>query len=331
MAIFFVRQTALIGMGTDFVLETEDLKITFNAFDKYWKKTGCKPTGCSGKSACRVWGEVIDYEFDCTIEQCYGEGWRDCDSIASRSNCMYGENCDERTSTSRGDYCESHCSWIDGYDLGTYGGAIYDSYDNCAWYILVKDKEGNLIKELSAQDKYGEDWEKDKYYREAIDFKYEGTSIKTISDHYGIVQRRADGSSIKSCISVKFQVEDDRYRYNVCLGNDGLDEPDCIEPVTLLCKLGCPEDKELDYDSCTCVEPQPECISDSDCSEGFFCVNDECTLEEEPPEEEPPEQEPEEPFEFKLTNTIIIIILFILMLITFSILFNRNRKTKKKR
>lgn len=285
-----ISQTQLVGEGQEYVLETEDLSITMSMFDKYWQKTGCENTdsGSWTIDACNVQTEQVGEELGCPIYNWYTDNsYFNCPdkNIYIRrgvyrnptNECAYGQRCNPSD-----EFCSEHCDW-EPKVFKTKGSVILDSYDNCAWYVIVKDKEGNLIKEFSQIGTYGDEWPKTNiYYRGGIDFSYKGTNIKKASDVYGIVQRRVDGSSIKSCLGVNFVAEDDRFRYNVCLGNDGLYESYCKEVLVKECKLSCPIDKELDLDSCACIEPVPDCYVDGDCGEGFVCSSGLCILEDEP-------------------------------------------------
>lgn len=271
------EQTQLIGLGGGYTIPLRDYDVFINFYDKYWDIAGCKAADCGNQNACNVWSESIGTKLGCPIVQCFTSGWFNCPDNY-RNVCPAGNNCDSNDHT-----CGIRCDWEDRHVASTGGGVNYQNYDNCAWYAQIKDKQGNLLKEYSAKTKYGQDWEKDQYYRELINDRIGNVSIKYLSDNYGVVQRRADGSAIFSCISVKFQVEDIGYkRHNICLGNDGLDEPDCTTVDTETCVLQCPNNVQwqLDYDNCRCVEKV--CTSNTDCSDGYICSQSSCVPNPEP-------------------------------------------------
>lgn len=319
------RSTSLVGIGTTYVLETEELEIKFQTSSKHSIITGCEPTGCAGKSFCSVRGEVVDEILGCPIEQCYGAGWQGCDSTGYSSNCEYGANCGEGVWGTR---CSQHCYWGEA-DVGRNGGVIYDDLNNCAWVVEINDKQGNLIKKWDAKTKYGEEWSKSLFIREEINFNYAGTRLKFVESLYS--------GQLDSCVAIKFRAEDDKFIYDVCLGDDGDFDPVCEQALTKTCKLSCPSDKVLDPETCECKIPEPDCVVDSDCSEGLVCENNECILENVPPPDEEPTPEPtptpppdDDSIQINYDKLLVMLPLglFIAILI---IIIVRNKNVKKKK
>ena len=325
---FFQRSTTLIGLTRPYTLQAEDVDITFQIHDKYTEKTGCEPTGCTGKSWCVVNSEIIDTQLGCPIEQCYGDGYDDCSHKAYRDKCSYGgvctspDTCYFQAGRWQGTCCTKKCTWKVDYDIGKSGGANFDDVDNCAWIVTVKDKQGKVLKKYDQVEKYGEEWvelNKPLYTRETMNDVVKGTNLYYLSDDYGAV-----GSGSKTCRAVNFIVEDDRFRYNFCMGNDGRDEPVCKDVLTKTCKQTCYQGTRLDIDKCECVEyTEPEPVIEEEQEEE---VEEEIVEEVEEEETQETEQEDTtEPIDDKNpVNPFIIIVPFFVMLLIIIIL--RSRK-----
>lgn len=321
--LFFNRQTALVGIGSTYTVETEDFTIDFYTRDDYWEKIGCEQG--AQIDLCNVKQEIVDYELECPVYRTTSEGGYGYTCPDGRKpsggGYRYLDTCEGTNQCTYDEFCSKWCSWQGFTDWGLSGGAKYDDLDNCAWWVQVKDKQGNLVQEFSAKEKYGEAWEKDNFYNEQIKYSAGGMILSYVSDEYGPVQRRSDGSTIKDCIAIKFTVEDGRYKNEVCLGNDGLDEPGCDQVLKKTCKLTCNAGEILDQDSCTCEQPQLECTENLDCDPGFECRDNKC--EDVYGGEEPPEEPPETPTNY-LTGKNIAITCVILVIIMFTILFIRR-------
>ena len=243
---------SLVGIGKDYTLNTEDLSITFFTSETYWDIVGCKKTPNIG--ACSVRFVNVGTEGSCQLTKAYATGFYSCDSVGFANNCEYGNNCDPYSGYGK-DWCSKHCTWGEKTLPSIYGGSIYQDFDNCAWYVVVRDKQGNFIKEFSQATKNTAwDTNKEKYYRDPVSFRYENTYFNYVSDDYEIVQRRDDGSTVKGCRAINFKAEDERHIYDVCIGNDNIDEPLCKDVLTKTCKLTCSLGKQLDVDSCSCVD-----------------------------------------------------------------------------
>ena len=225
----FFRLFSLSAIGESYKLQTADADITFYTMDKYFDRVGCQAEPNLG--ACSVEQIRVGIVAGCPTYQYYVTGWYNCDSDF-QNNCEFGANCEQSYGYGKL-FCSKHCTWGKQKLGNVYGGPDYEELNNCAWYVVVKDKQGNLVKEYSANTKY-ENWGKTPYYRDDISFKYEGTILNFVSDDYGIVQRRNDGSTIKGCIAVKFSAQDSDCMYNVCLGNDGADNG-CENVMTKTC------------------------------------------------------------------------------------------------
>lgn len=283
---------AWVGIGTEYEIQTEDYNVFLKSSDKYWQKTGCEPVGCPGKNACSVTSNIIDYKLDCPIEECTCAGYYYCDG-SYVSDCQYGAHCGASQCNFRsgfwyGDCCErrGNCVWVNDYDCGGSGGPEYDNYDNCAWAARIEDKQGNIIATFDAHEKYGVDWEKDEFYRDGISHSIGLFSLRQVSDSFGAVQQRGDGSHIYSCKSVVFEVKDSKKIYDVCLGNDGLDSVHCedigfenvVEETcqfdTYTCSDGTVLSRELpdcDFPECPPVQPEPDPTEDTNalCMDGL--------------------------------------------------------------
>lgn len=250
----FLQETALVA--NEYTLETKDFNINFQTSKNYWEKSGCQPTGCDKISACSVRSQVVNYVMDCPIEQCYATSYNNCDSSGFQSNCAFGAQCGDTAYSQK--YCDKHCSFSE-EDVGVSGGVKYTELNNCAWQVQISDEQGNLIKKFDNTEKYGEEWDKTGYYRELIQYSNNQTTLKYMSDEFG-----SNWQGTKNqCLAVKFRVEDSKYRYDVCIGNDGTDKDKavCEKAITKTCKLSCGSYTELDIDSCECKNvPPPNCV-----------------------------------------------------------------------